>query len=68
MGSYASQQRRVSQGDTRTQGKDIHLVNKDKVPYCIVRAWSKNKHGYKLYVVPADSVVEIQILETFNPG
>jgi hypothetical protein len=44
------------------------LVGKDKVPYCIIRAWSKNKHGYKLYVVPADSVVEIQILETFNPG
>jgi hypothetical protein len=44
------------------------LVGREKVPYCIVRAWSKNKHGHKLYVVPADSVVEIQILETFNPG
>ena len=44
------------------------LVGKDKIPYCIVRAWSKNKHGHKLYVIPADSVVEIQILETFNPG
>lgn len=41
------------------------LVEKDKISYSIVRV--RNKHGQKIYVVPADIVLEIEIIETFNP-
>jgi len=41
------------------------LVEKDRVPYCIVRA--RNMHSQKIYVIPADAVMEIEIIETFNP-
>ena len=41
------------------------LVEKDKIPYSIVRV--RNKHGQKIYVVPSDIVLEVEIIETFNP-
>jgi len=41
------------------------LVEKDKVAQCIIRV--RNRDGQKIYVVPADTVVEVEIIETFNP-
>lgn len=41
------------------------LVDRDKTSYSIVRV--RNKHGQKIYVVPSDIVVEVEIIETFNP-
>lgn len=41
------------------------LVEKEKVPHSMVRV--RNKHGQKIYVVPTDIVLEIEIIETFNP-
>lgn len=41
------------------------LVEKDRVAYSIVRV--RNQHGQKIYVVPTDIVLEIEIIETFNP-
>lgn len=41
------------------------LVDKDKIPYCIIRVFKGD--DVKLFVVPADSAKEVQIIETFNP-
>lgn len=41
------------------------LVEKTGMPYSIVRV--QNKHGQKIYVVPTDVVLEVEIIETFNP-
>lgn len=41
------------------------LVERDKIPHSIVRV--RNQHGQKIYVVPTDIVLEIEIIETFNP-
>ena len=41
------------------------LVEKDKVSQCIIRV--RNRDGQKIYVVPADTVMEVEIIETFNP-
>ena len=41
------------------------LVEKDKVSHSIVRV--RNQHVQKIYVVPTDIVLEIEIIETFNP-
>lgn len=41
------------------------LVEKDKVAQCIIRV--RNRDGQKIYVVPADTVMEVEIIETFNP-
>lgn len=41
------------------------LVERDKVAHSMVRV--RNKHGQKIYVVPTDIVLEIEIIETFNP-
>lgn len=41
------------------------LVEKDKVSQCIIRV--RNRHEQKIYVVPADIVMEVEIIETFNP-
>lgn len=41
------------------------LVDKTKQSHSIVRV--RNNHGQKLYVVPTDVVVEVEIVETFNP-
>lgn len=41
------------------------LVNTEKVAYCIVRA--RRGDAVKIYVVPADVVTEVEILETFQP-
>lgn len=41
------------------------LVDKTKQPHSIVRV--RNKHGQSLYVVPTDIVLEVEIIETFNP-
>lgn len=41
------------------------LVERDKVSQCIIRV--RNRDGQKIYVVPADTVMEVEIIETFNP-
>lgn len=41
------------------------LVEKEKIPHSIVRV--RNQHGQKIYVVPTSIVLEIEIIETFNP-
>jgi len=41
------------------------LVENDKMSYSLVRV--RNQHGQKIYVVPTDIVLEVEILETFNP-
>ena len=41
------------------------LVEKENIAYCIIRVYRGN--DVKLFVVPADSVMEVQIIETFNP-
>ncbi len=41
------------------------LVERDKVAQCIIRV--RNRDGQKIYVVPADTVMEVEIIETFNP-
>ena len=41
------------------------LVGKDKASYSIIRI--RDKNGQKIYVVPTDIVLEIEIIETFNP-
>ena len=41
------------------------LVEKDKVAQCIIRV--RDRGGQKIYVVPADTVMEVEIIETFNP-
>lgn len=43
-----------------------YMVNKINHPYSIVRVRDKRR-GERLYVMPTESVVEIQILETFKP-
>jgi hypothetical protein len=40
------------------------LVEKDKISYSIIRV--RNQHGQKIYVVPTDIVVEVEIIETFK--
>jgi hypothetical protein len=41
------------------------LVDRDKIPYSIIRVRSRDEQ--KIYVVPADIVMEVEIIETFNP-
>ena len=41
------------------------LVENDKMSYSLVRV--RNQHGQKIYVVPTDIVLEVEIIETFNP-
>ena len=41
------------------------LVERDKVPYAIVRV--SNKYGAVIHVVPESIVNEIQVLEVFRP-
>lgn len=41
------------------------LVENDKMSYSLVRV--RNKHGQKIYVMPTDIVLEVEIIETFNP-
>ena len=41
------------------------LVERDKMAQCIIRV--RNRDGQKIYVVPADTVMEVEIIETFNP-
>ena len=59
--------------ESRTEFTDIDhaleeaqfLVERNKVAHCIIRV--RNRDGQKIYVVPADAVMEIEIIETFNP-
>lgn len=44
-----------------------YMVNKVNQPYSIVRVRSK-RYGERLYVLPTESVIESQILETFKPA
>lgn len=41
------------------------LVDRDKIPYSVIRVRSSEEQ--KIYVVPAEIVVEVEIIETFNP-
>ena len=41
------------------------LVDRDKIPYSIIRV--RNRDEQRIYVVPSEIVMEIEIIETFNP-
>lgn len=41
------------------------LVERTAIPHCVIRV--RNRDGQKIYVVPADKVVEVEIIETFSP-
>ena len=41
------------------------LVDRDKIPYSIIRV--RNRDEQKIYVIPSEIVMEIEIIETFNP-
>jgi hypothetical protein len=41
------------------------FVDRDKIPYSIIRV--RNRDGQKIYVVPTEIVMEVEIIETFNP-
>lgn len=40
-------------------------VDKNKIPYSIIRV--RNRDEQKIYVVPTEIVMEVEIIETFNP-
>lgn len=41
------------------------LVERTGISHCIIRV--RNRDGQKIYVVPTDRVMEVEIIETFNP-
>ena len=41
------------------------LVEKDRVAQCIIRV--RNRNEQKIYLVPADTAMEVEIIETLNP-
>ena len=41
------------------------LVERDRIPYSIIRV--RNRDEQRIYVVPSEIVMEIEIIETFNP-